>query len=85
MGKGGESMSIKEQVLSILGEVKPTKNLEDVKEIVEGGYIDSFELMTLIMSLSEKFGIEISIEEITPENFNSIEAMTAMVERLIRH
>ncbi len=78
-------MSIKEQVLSILGEVKPTKNLEDVKEIVEGGYIDSFELMTLIMSLSEKFGIEISIEEITPENFNSIEAMTAMVERLIRH
>ena len=75
-------MSIKEQILNILKEIKPNKNLEGLDNIVEGGYLDSFEIMNLIVMLSDTFGIEIDFEEITAENFNSIDAMTAMVERL---
>lgn len=78
-------MSTKDQVLRILKEVKPTKNLENIPNIVEDGYIDSFELMLLITRLTENFGIEIEFDDITPENFNSVEAITAMVERLICH
>lgn len=75
-------MNVNEQICAILKEVKPNKNLEGLTNIVEGGYLDSFEIMNLIMMLSETFGIEIDFEEITAENFNSIEAMVAMVERL---
>lgn len=75
-------METKEQVLAILKEVKPTKNLENVTDIVEGGYIDSFELMTLITMLSESFNIEITIEEICSENFNTVDAIVKMVENL---
>lgn len=75
-------MSIQEQIVAILKEVKPGKNLEGLSNIVEGGYLDSFEIMNLIMMLSETFGIEIDFEEITAENFNSIDAMVAMVQRL---
>ena len=75
-------MTIKEQIIAILKEVKPNKNLEGITDIVEGGYLDSFAIMNLIMVLSETFGIEIDFEEITAENFNSIDAMVAMVERL---
>lgn len=75
-------MTTREQVLAILKEVKPTKNLENVTDIIEKGYIDSFELMSLVASLSEKFGIEITIEELIPENFNSVEAITKMVDAI---
>ena len=75
-------MSIREDVLAILAEVKPTKDLSDVQDIVEGEYIDSFELMLLITDLNEKFGIEIEADDIVPENFNSVECMVNMVERL---
>lgn len=75
-------MNTKEQVLAILKEVKPTKNLENVNDIIEGGYIDSFELMSLVVRLNEAFGIEISINEFVPENFNSADAVSAMVDRL---
>ena len=75
-------MSIKEQVMNILGEVKPTKDLSDVTDIIEGGFLDSFELMSLIAGLSDGFGIEIDVDEIMPENFNSVDAIAAMVERL---
>lgn len=75
-------MNTKEQVLAILKEVKPTKNLESVTDIIEGGYIDSFELMSLVMRLNETFGIEVSINELVPDNFNSVDAIAAMVETL---
>ena len=77
-------MSIKEQVNNILKEVKPTKELADVQDIIEGGYLDSFELMSLIAQLCESFNIEIDVDEIVPENFNSADAIAAMVERLAK-
>ena len=72
-----------EKVLAILNEVKPTRDLSDVQDIIEGGYLDSFELMNLISMLSEGFEIEIGFDEIVPENFNSVAAMVAMVDRLL--
>ncbi len=77
-------MCVKEKIVDILKEIKPTKNLEGITDIVEGNYLDSFEIMNLIMLLSETFGIEIDFEEITAENFNSIEAMVSMIERLTK-
>lgn len=75
-------MNEKSKVLEILKTVKPSVNLENVQDIVEGGYLDSLELLALITALSEQFGIEIGFEFISPENFNSVEAITMMVERL---
>ena len=75
-------METKEQILAILKEVKPTKNLENVTDIIEGGYIDSFELMSLISNLNETFHIEISLEDLVPDNFNSVDAIAQMVIRL---
>lgn len=75
-------MNIKEQVAAILKEIKPAKDLTGIDDIIEGGYLDSFELMALIAALSEGFDVEISVDEIMPENFNSIDAMVNMVEML---
>ena len=75
-------MSLKEQIINMLKEIKPTKDLTNATDIVEGGYMDSFELMSLIARLGDDFGIEIDVDEITPENFNSVDAITAMVTRL---
>ena len=37
----------------------------------------------LITSLSEKFQVEIGIDEMTAENFNSVKAMAEMIDRLV--
>ena len=76
-------MNTKEKIIQILKEIKPAKNLQDIEDIVEGGYIDSFELMMLITSLSEKFQVEIGIDEMTAENFNSVKAIAEMIDRLV--
>ncbi len=76
-------MSVKEQVLSIMNELMPTKDLTNVNDIIEGGYIDSFELVSLIAALSEHFNVEIDIEELTPQNFNSVDDIVSLLNRLI--
>ncbi len=75
-------MDTRQIIENILKEIKPTKDLTGIDDIVEGGYLDSFEIMALITNLTEQFGIEIDIDEIVPENFNSVDAIVSMVERL---
>lgn len=77
-------MYMKEKVKNILREVKPTKKLENVRDIVEGGYLDSFEIMHLISKLCDEFEVEITIDDIEPVNFNSVDAIVAMIETLKR-
>lgn len=54
----------------------------DVKFITDG-LIDSVDLVTIISDLEDEFGIEISIEEIVPENFDTIEAIWEMIQKLV--
>lgn len=75
-------MTEREAILHILKEIKPTVDLSQVEDIIECGYLDSMELMALIAALSDTFGVDIDIDWIVPENFNSIDAMAHMVEQL---
>ncbi len=51
-------------------------------KIVDKELIDSLDMVAIIGELSDEFDIEISADEMTPENFNSISAIVAMVSRL---
>ena len=79
---GGNIMSIRDTVLEILRRIKPTVNLENVTDIIDGGYLDSLGIMALISELSEKYGFAIDIDWITPENFNSVDSIVSLVNKL---
>ncbi len=71
-----------EQLLEILREVDDTVDYEMEKSLIDGEIIDSLDLMELISEMEEAFEIEIEMEDIIPENFNSAEAMWALITRL---
>ena len=75
-------MSEKERIITILSKVKPAYAFDTEEGIIDNGILDSLEFMNLVSALSEAFGIEIDVEDIVPENFNSVDAMAAMVKRL---
>lgn len=75
-------MTIREKILAILNDLKPSLSLENVSNIVEGGYLNSMELMALITELMENFELEIDFEAITPQNFNSVDAIASLVEQM---
>ncbi len=49
--------------------------------LIEQRLIDSLQLMQLVQFLQERFSIEIDIMELVVENFATINAMAAFVEK----
>lgn len=75
----------KKQILEILNEIIPDVSNEDIeanKELVHSGVLNSFSIVMLIGELSDKFDIEISPQEIVYENFDSLDGLVKMVEKL---
>ena len=53
--------------------------LQDERHMVDDGLIDSLELMKIIVALEEAYDVRIDAGEVEPENFNSAEAILALV------
>ena len=52
------------------------------KRLIDDGLLESLDIVMLVDELMCHYDIEISVEELVPENFNSAEAMYDMVVRL---
>ena len=72
-----------EKIIEILNDIKPNVDYSNEKKLVDDEILDSFEVVAIIGELSEAFGIEITVDEMVPENFNSAEAMETLVKRLM--
>ncbi len=68
-----------EQLMEILEEIKPGFEFEGRTDLVDSGDIDSFDVISLVSELNDAFDIDIPVEEIIPENFNSVEAIMNLV------
>ena len=73
---------MREEWLQVLSSENPEIDFAASDELVDDGILDSLTIVSLIGTLSMEYGIDIPYEEIVPENFNSIDAMAAMIQRL---
>lgn len=73
---------MEKEVLELLSEAFPTIDFTASEEMVDEGILESLTLVEMISCLSMEFDIMIPYDEIIPENFNSVAAIVAMVERL---
>ena len=69
------------KLLEALAEVRDDVDFEHGQGLVDEGVIDSLDLTQIIAALDEAFGIQIPAGDIEPENFNSADAMLALVRR----
>ena len=74
--------TMKERVSAVLVQVNKKAELHlDSTSLVSSGILDSLDIMSLIMDLEREFEIEIDPEDVLSENFESVDAITALVEK----
>ena len=71
-----------DKLMKILWEINPDIDFETEDALIDGGMLDSFDLVTLVAEIDDAFGIEIPAEALIPENFNSAKAIFALIQRL---
>jgi acyl carrier protein len=71
-----------EALLKILSSLHPDVDFGREEKLVDRKILDSFDIVTIIAEVDSEYGVAIPAEEIVPDNFNSAEALYALIQRL---
>lgn len=74
---------IREVIQEMLQELHEEVDFDKEKKLVDDKILDSFDLVTLVAELGEEFDVEITAKDFIEENFNSLDALTKMIARLL--
>ena len=73
---------MKEQIIEILEDIQPEADYETCQTLIDDHILSSLDVLSLVAELEDEFDVTIPTVEVIPSNFNSVDAIAAMVERL---
>ncbi len=73
---------MRDELLEILNELRPEINFEVETQLIDDEVLDSFDMVSLIGEINDNFEVEVSFDDIDAENFNSVDAMLRLIQRL---
>lgn len=71
-----------EKLLDLLKGVRPDVDFENETALIDDGILDSFDVVSIISEIDDVFGVQIRINELDPENFNSVETIWNLIQKL---
>lgn len=71
-----------EELIKLLQGIKPEVDFEENNHLIDNEELDSFDIVTIVAAINDEFDVEIRPGDIIPENFNSVEAMYKLIQRL---
>lgn len=72
---------MRERLIAILAETCPGIDFENEKNLCDDGILTSFDIVAIVSELMAEFGVEVDIDELVPENFNSADAILELIKR----
>ncbi len=70
------------ELIDILTELHPDVDFIATTGLIEDGILTSLDIVAIITEVADRFDVQIPAEEIMPENFDSAEALWALISRL---
>ena len=73
---------MRERIENILLDVRADIDFNEEKYLVSDGIFESIDIITLITELEDEFEVSIGTELIVADNFDSIDAIVELIEKL---
>lgn len=70
-----------DKLIEMLKSVRPDVDFTKETALIDDGILDSVDVLSIVSKLKESFGVKISIAELDPDDFNSVETIQKLVER----
>ncbi len=74
-----------EELLKILREICPGVDFEKEEHLIDDELVDSLDLVTIVGEIMDRFSIDVSVDDLVPENFNSARSMMDLIEKYRRN
>ena len=71
-----------EELKELLEGIRPDIDFDKEKKLIDDGILDSIDIIGMITEINDAFDVEINVQYFLPENFNSIEAIYALIQKL---
>ena len=72
-----------DELIQLLEEVREDIDFETEDSLVDGGILDSFDILQIISAIQENYDVTIPAGAIIPENFNNADALYKLVQQLV--
>ncbi len=73
-------MENREKLMEILTEACPGVNFEGETALIDDGILESLDIVAIVTEIMDVFGVELNVDDLLPENFNSVDAMLELIE-----
>lgn len=71
-----------DRLIEILEELQPEVDYSTCTNLIDGHYLDSLTILSLVAEIEEEFDITVPAVEIIADNFNSANSLWMMIQRL---
>ncbi|MCF0150281.1 MAG: acyl carrier protein [Firmicutes bacterium] len=71
---------MRERVKEIASSVCPAVDFENEKALIDDQILESLDIVSIVSELMYEFEIQLDVEDLAPENFNSLDAIAELVE-----
>lgn len=68
-----------DKIINILSSIRPEFDFMQSQDFISDGLLDSFDVVTLVTELDEKFSISIDGTDIVPENFVNLNSIKSLL------
>lgn len=73
-------MNAEQTLLEILTETCPGVDFAHETALIDDGIIESLDIVTIVSEIMAAFDIELNVDDLLPEHFNTVEAMLKLIE-----
>ena len=73
---------MKDELLEILEELRPDVDFETETALIDDGILSSMDVVAIVSEVVDAFDIMIGVEHLIPENFNSVDGMISLIEKI---
>lgn len=72
----------RKELMEILEDTRPEIDFEKEKALIDDQLLDSFDIISIVSEINDTFDISINVNDLRPENFNSVDAILALIKKL---
>ena len=74
-------MTKMEELIRIMSEIRPDLDFTKEDKLIDEDVLDSFDIISIVSEVNDFFNIEINVNDLLPENFNSAAALYDLIRK----
>lgn len=71
---------MRETLLRILTDCCPDVDFETETALIDDGLLESLDMVMIVTDIMHEFDVELTVDDLLPEHFNSVDAMLALIQ-----